>query len=650
MNDHEPRFPRASTVLQVFENHPVGQDIMCYTAMDMDGPGTPDGTIVYSLELAFAGSDVSRFGIRENTGCIFPSIALDFDIQIFYRYTVIAEDMGNPPLQGTMTLIIVVADVVRDPPLFVGDPYTRTLSEGAEGGTLIVASSCTDPDENDTVSYSISSGNVGDLFLIDSETGIIQLSAGQSLDYEVATSHTLTIQCIDSYNLTDVTTVFVTVSPVNEHTPSFRQTAVPISEHSISGTLVTQLQWNDGDSGPDGEVTFNITSGNIDNVFLITSDGRILVNGILDRESLSFYYLQIQIKDRPGNPSEQRSSENHVNVTITDINDHTPAFEVDPYVFGPLEGNELPGHYVGSVRCSDGDIGSNAAVMYQIAAGSGTLFSVDAGSGNITLSGDLDSREFDNITFFLECIDGGSRPMTGTTRILVMVDEINRHAPVFTNSSYNILVPEDTQIINDIILIVHADDRDSGVNGQVRYRLQDDIDFQFFINEDSGELSLLKPLDFETRTEYLLIVEAIDGTQDSLTRMTSSVNVTIEVTGVNEYTPDCLDPVYVTVINKTTVGEIVDLGCLDDDSGPDGELMYSITSGNEMGLFNISNDGRVNLPSPIISDTERFILQITVSDSGMAPRQAQVQVIIIYSFDNLASPMFNESAYNLSVS
>jgi len=91
----------------------------------------------------------------------------------------------------------------------------------------------------------------------------------------MATSHTLTIQCIDSYNLTDVTTVFVTVSPVNEHTPSFRQTAVPI---------------------------FNITSGNIDNVFLITSDGRIIVNGILDRESLSFYYLQIQIKDRPRKP------------------------------------------------------------------------------------------------------------------------------------------------------------------------------------------------------------------------------------------------------------------------------------------------------------------------------------------------------------
>ena len=652
MNDHEPRFPRASTVLQVFENHPVGQDIMCYTAMDMDGPGTPDGTIVYSLGLGFAGSDVSRFGIRENTGCIFPSIALDYDIQIFYRYTIIATDMGNPPLQGTTTLIIVVADVVRDPPSFVGDPYTRTLSEGVEGGTLIVSSSCVDPDENDTISYSISSGNIGDLFLINSDNGVIQLSTGQILDYEVSTSHTLTIQCIDSYNLTDSTTVFVTVTPVNEHTPSFRQTAVPIPEHSIIGTLVTQLQWNDGDSGPDGDVTFNITSGNIDNVFLITSDGRILVNGILDREFLSFYNLQVQIRDLPGNPSEQRFSENHVNVTITDINDHRPVFGVDPYIFGPLEGNELPGHYVGSVRCSDGDIGSNAAVMYGITAdpGRAPLFSVDAGSGNVTLSGDLNTREFDNITFFLECVDGGSRPMTGTTRIVVRVDEINRHAPVFVNSSYNILVPEDTQIVFDVILTVHADDRDSGVNGQVRYRLQNDIDLQFYINEDSGDLSILKPLDFETRTEYLIIVEAIDGTQDSLTRMTSSVNVTIEVTGVNEYTPDCLDPVYVAVINRTTVGDIVDLGCLDDDDGPDGELMYFFTTGNEMGLFNISIGGRINVPSPIISDVEQFVLQITVSDSGMVPRETQVQVIIIYSFDNLASPMFNESAYNLTVS
>ena len=647
MNDHPPRFPRFSNTLLVFENHPVGQDIMCYTATDMDGPGIPDGTIAYSLRLAYAGDDVSRFGIREDSGCIFPSIALDYDVQIFYRYTIIATDMGQPPLRGTTTLIVVVNDVIRDSPSFVGAPYTRTLSEGAEGGTLIVDSLCTDQDVNDTVSYSII--HSGGLFSIDSETGAIHLNPGQSLDYEVAASHMLTIQCIDSYNLSDTTTVFLTVAPVNEHTPSFGERTVPVPEHSISGTLVTQLVWNDGDSGPDGEVTFNITAGNINNVFHITSDGRILVSGVLDREMLSFYTLQVQIRDLPTNPSEQRSSENHVNITITDINDHVPVFDADPYIFGPLEGNELPGHYVGKVNCSDGDIGTNAAVTYQITGGE-NLFSVEAGSGNITLSGDLGMREFDNISFFISCVDGGTRPMTGTTRIVVIVEEINRHAPEFTNSSYYVLVPESTPIISDVILTVHADDRDSGVNGQVRYRLQDDIDFQFFIDADSGQLSLLKPLDFETRVEYLLTVEAIDGAQDSFTRMTSSVNVTIEVSGVNEFTPLCLDPIYVTVINKTTTGEIVDLGCVDDDNGPDGELVYSITTGNEMGLFNISNEGRVSVPSPIISDIEQYRLQVTVSDSGTTSRETQVQVVVIYSFDNLASPRFNESMYSLSVS
>ena len=652
MNDHSPVFPSPSYQLEVAEDHPIGQDIQCFEAVDMDGSESPDGFLQYSLSPERSGAE-SKFGIRENTGCIFVSIALDFNVQNVYRYDIIAQDRGDPPLNGTAILVVDVLDTIRDPPVFVNAPYTRILSEGVEVQTFIADATCIDQDSDDIISYSITGGNDNGIFSIDNETGVIILA--RRLDYEASISHSLLIECTDSFTLSDSTTVFVTVTPVNEFTPAFQVVAVSVPEHSIGGTLVTQLEWMDADTGPDGEVTFNITSGNVNAAFVIINDGRILVAGVLDRETLNFYVLEVQIRDLAENPDEQRSSMNHVNITISDINDHSPEFLADPYTFGPLLGSELPGHMIGTVQCIDMDTGTNAQVAYNIPAGSGPeafLFSVDSESGNVSLVGDLDLRQVDNITFFVECIDAGSRQRTGSTRVLVSVVEVNGHPPVFMNASYSITVPEDTRIFEDVLLTVEATDRDTGVSGRIQYSLQDDFDNLFFINEDSGELSLLRTLDFETRIEYVLIVQAIDGAVDSPVRMSSSANVTIEVSGVNEHPPVCLSSVYIEVINRTSLGEIIDLECSDDDEGSDGDLVYSVLSGDSGGLFTITPSGRITIPSPITPDTnvEQYVLEISIADSGNPSLQIQVEAVLIYSFENLAGPVFDQTIYYFSTS
>ena len=70
-----------------------------------------------------------------------------------------------------------------------------------------------------------------------------------------------------------------------------------IAEHS-SVAVITQLEWVDLDAGPDGEVEFNIISGNIRNAFQVDSQGRVIVRGNVDREVLDFYSLEIMITDQ----------------------------------------------------------------------------------------------------------------------------------------------------------------------------------------------------------------------------------------------------------------------------------------------------------------------------------------------------------------
>ena len=644
-NNHAPMFDSANYTIQVAEDTPVGRVVSCINATDRDGTDTLDGIIEYSL--FFLGSDVSKFGIMRGTGCIFVSIALDFDVTMYYEYRVIATDMGIQPLQGNTTLFIEIIDAIRDPPRFQSDSYTRLVPENAPRGSLIAQVTCLDPDVDDMILYSIADPT--SQFTVDPVHGNVTLAT--NLDFEVTESHTLRVICNDTFGLQDQTDVSVTVLPINEYPPSFFSATVDIEENSVIGRIVTTLVWMDSDDGLDGEVDFSILAGNVNSAFSITSTGTVLVRSSLDRESLPAYFLNVSISDRSVNDS--RSSVGQLNVTILDINDNRPHFTSNLYMFGPLEGNETVGSFVGRVSCSDDDTGFNALTSFHISSDNNnfTLFAIDAESGVITVNGDLQTRELDTIAFTVLCTDSGIPTLAGISRVLVRVEEINRYAPEFLNSSYIIRVPEDTPILEETILTVHADDRDTGINGEVRYYLHDTLNDRFFINEITGEVSLIWPLDFEQQSLYTVTVIARDGAVDSILRLRSAVNITIEVTGVNEHNPQCQNAIYVGIINATSQGTILDFLCTDNDGGHDGQLTYNITSGNENKYFIAKNDSLL-VPKPFypVNGSEQFMLQVSVRDMGEPSRNTSIDIVIIYSFDNLDTPEFDQSLYSINVS
>ena len=650
MNDHAPRFDHPLYTVYVDENQAVGVDIVCFNATDNDGPSSPDGLIDYSLHLLSSSSDpINRFSIRQDTGCLFVSIGLDITYRS-YVYSVNASDRGEPRMSSSTTLMIFVRDVISDPPIFVDGPYTRNIFETAEVGTDLVTLMCTDQDDNDTISYNITSGNEDSLFTIDANSGVIRINS--MLDYEESQTHTLSVQCVDSFGLSASESVFITVTPINEFTPTLASSTSSVAENSISLTFVTRLEWMDQDQGPDGQVTFQILSGNVGNAFLITEGGDVLVRGALDRETRGFYSLNVSVTDQ--SQVGARSSTNLVNITVTDINDNRPLFSSDPYIFEPLEGTENVGHPVGSVSCSDRDSGTNALIRYHldISDDRTSLFSVDPINGDIRLSGDIMQRESNNLTFFVSCINIGLLPLSDRTRVLVGIEEVNMYPPEFSEQSYYVEVPEDTLIIQDTILRVMANDSDIGISGQVQYYLEDDLDNRFFIDEDTGEVSLLRSLDFEREVNYTLSVVARDGTVNSFVRLSSVAEVVVVVTGVNEFTPECIDPVYVSIINETTQGVILNFNCIDRDDGEDGIIQYSFQSGNEMNFFEVSSNGDLLIPTSIAANTdnEQFELILTVSDVGLPPRMTTIEVILIFSFENVFAPMFERVQFNFSAS
>ncbi|XP_003384857.1 PREDICTED: protocadherin Fat 4-like [Amphimedon queenslandica] len=643
-NDFPPAFNETLYEFSTPENTTVGDSIGCVTASDGDNPLTPDGMITYT-SISIAGAD--HFRADATTGCIIVVSALDYDDDNQYTYSIRAEDAGVPRRHTLTTVVIYITNIEFDAPEFSSSVYSREMSEGSSvGATVIQNARCTDRDDDDIITYTLEAGNDDGIFSVNSSTGVITLASG--LDYETAILHTLTARCTDNTGLYDEVNVTITVTPVNEHTPYVVSALVSINEESPVGTPITIIGYTDLDDGIDGEVTFEIVDSVLHNQLFTISDHTLILNDVLDREYRGRYDLAIRVTDRA---QISRSSIDFVNVSLTDINDNAPSPSQSIYTQAINEDTAINATVL-TVSCDDDDIGDNAVIDYTI-SDDNNLFNIDT-SGVISVNSNLRFRPRDVLALQAICSDRGQPTLSTSVPVTISVSSINDYPPVFNVSLASVTLPENTSIAVPFIK-VNASDNDIGLNGRITFSLIDDFDDQFFINSETGDISLLLPLDYETVSSYALQVLAIDGSDDSLhdNRMNDTMTVNVTVTGINEHTPVCSQPVYSAYINRTSLNEVFRLNCFDSDLGVDGSLSYSIVdAGGYSSLFDITSVGAVTLPAVIAPNASVtvYVLMIAITDGGQPSRSSQIQLNLIYSFDNFYSPMFNQTSYSFNVS
>ena len=127
-------------------------------------------------------------------------------------------------------------------------------------------------------------------------------------------------------------------SDVNDNAPSFKEERVNLqfSESQPRDTRRSLPAALDADVGINTTQRYEITAGNINNVFRLSSrrgrDGVLYldleINGILDRETVDHYQLTVDAFDG-GNPP--KSGRLLVNVTLLDDNDNQPLFTLSRY-------------------------------------------------------------------------------------------------------------------------------------------------------------------------------------------------------------------------------------------------------------------------------------------------------------------------------
>ena len=177
-NDESPRFSQSAYEFQVVENQPIGMEIGIVQATDADSE--PFNKIEYSI---VPGKASQVFAIDTNSGHLRTRIHLDREQYSIYHMTILATNTGSsPPLSGTTEAVVTVKDENDNAPT-IDFPNqqnkTVVISNLVPVGYKVgyIRAHDVDDDKNSKLMFSISGGNEGNSFLIDSQTGLITTNA-----------------------------------------------------------------------------------------------------------------------------------------------------------------------------------------------------------------------------------------------------------------------------------------------------------------------------------------------------------------------------------------------------------------------------------------------------------------------------------------
>ena len=250
---------------------------------------------------------------------------------------------------------------------------------------------------NSDVTYSIVSGNKDRKFSIEgNQKAVVVLR--KPLDYERGDSlFNLTILAKDHGlpPLSSTTSLVIRVRDIDDMPPRFSQPVyrVEIPEDAPDTTLRGRqgrlVKFSppiiavDQDQGVNADLIYEITSGNDMQYFEIDPNSAALyLTKKLDLEMLDSnkFYLEVTARQKD---SELKSAAATVEITVLDINDNKPEFEVEQYNMTVIE--NLPvGFRIMQFSAEDRDAGDNAKFSYQLDDPS-QAFGLE-GDGNLVLA------------------------------------------------------------------------------------------------------------------------------------------------------------------------------------------------------------------------------------------------------------------------
>ena len=449
-------------------------------------------------------------------------------------------------------------------------------------------------------------------------------------------------------------TVHLDIGDLNDNIPTFSKDHISLSinENTPIGMKYTLPAAKDRDSG-----SFGVQRYDLDSTFGVfsldqTQQLKLEITGNLDRETANHYELHLLAYDGGFPPNAGLLT---INITIADLNDNVPLFNVSSLEITLPENTTAPS-WIAGIHATDDDSGQNGVVRYSLAQDAtdtvGKLFRIDPGSGEIYLIGTLDFETAKSYHFEIQAFDHGATSHVSFVTVTVMVEDVNDNSPkikISSLSSDNLPVVLENSNAGVFVAHVTVSDDDSGDNGDTLCEVNSD----FFQLEPlwRSQYQVLTAITFDREEEPFYAITIV--CQDSGNPvMRSEKTFNIHIGDENDNVPTFSEQFYSAIIqeNNAAGDVLLTFTASDADEGDNGRIEYSILGGASSVFF--VDETTSHLKASIGLDFELasvYQFQVEVKDNGVPSLSstATVEITVIDLNDEL--PKFLHDSYPLTV-
>lgn len=603
----------------------------------IDADSNQNGLLVYQIV-----EDEAKmfFSVDSGTGSIRTIANLDHETLATFHFHVHVRDNGMPQLTAdTPTKVTIqVIDTNDSPPRFTQNSYETVLLlptyEGVEA--LQVLAIDPDKDVSTELTYSFTDG-ILEHFAINPLSGIIIVKHNNFTKEHFR----FTVKVSDGkFSSTALVTIFVrqALDSGLRFIQNFYSSTIQENLSNITTVAVVNAVGNRLNE----PLKYSLLNGG--NCFRIRpTSGVIQTTGVLfDREEQEVYELIVEARRELDHLHVARVL---VQVQVEDSNDNVPVFVGLPY-YAAVQVDAEPESLIFRVMAIDIDKGINGEVSYYLKNDHGH-FEINQHTGCLTLrrpfESDLCNVEYQMVVY---ARDGGNPALSSIIEFPISV--VNKAMPVFDKSFYSSFVNEDV-VVHTPILGINA----SSPKGQnIIYTIVDgDPSLQFDIGFDTGVLSVIHPLDYETESSYHLTIRATD----SLTGAHAEVDVNLVVQDVNDNPPVFQKMSYKVILSETaTIGtSALQVIAADNDSVKNNVIRYQILSNthNSTDYFHIDSSSGLILTARMLDHelVYKYVFMVRATDNGFPPLSSEILVTVKVNDINDNPPVFNQLIYEAYV-